>query len=274
MLKKRNKIQLVHYILLSIIGILFITPLIWMVFSSVDIHATQSIHVPRKISLSNFKTIIFDKEIRHSFWIGLTLSTVQSLIVVFISMLAAYPLSRYHLPGKKQFLLGILFLTSLPITAAIIPVFQVFLFFKIQNSLISTTIFMISVSLPYSIWMMKNFMDSVPVSLEESAWVDGASIMTGIRRIIVPLMLPGLCTIGIFTFTGSWGNFFVPFILISTPEKLPASVTIFQFFGSNGLVNYGQLAAFSILYTIPVIFLYIVAQRFMSNGFSLGGANK
>ncbi|MGG4404330.1 carbohydrate ABC transporter permease, partial [Paenibacillus amylolyticus] len=123
-------------------------------------------------------------------------------------------------------------------------------------------------------WMMKNFMDSVPIDLEESAWIDGASVWNGLRRIVAPLMLPGIATIAIFTFSGSWGNFFVPYILLQTPEKLPASVTIYQFFGSHGMVEYGRLAAFSLLYTMPSVVLYIFSQRYMSKGFSMGGATK
>lgn len=121
---------------------------------------------------------------------------------------------------------------------------------------------------------MKNFMDSVPTELEEAAWIDGSSVWGGVRKVVMPLMMPGIFTIAIYTFTGSWGNFFVPFILITAPDKMPASVTIFQFFGNHGMVNYGQLAAFSLLYTIPVVVLYIFAQRYMSKGFSFGGAVK
>src|SRR5699024_11316412 len=108
---------------------------------------------------------------------------------------------------------------------------------------------MSAAALPYGIWLMKNFIDSVPVSLEESAWIDGASMLVGLRKVVVPLMKPGIFTVLIFTFTGSWGNFFVPFILIQSVEKLPASVTIFQFFAKLGWLFFGHLAAFSLFYT-------------------------
>jgi multiple sugar transport system permease protein len=87
-------------------------------------------------------------------------------------------------------------------------------------------------------------------------------------------MFPGLCTVFIYTFSGSWGNFFVPYILLSTAEKMPASVQLYQFFGSNGTVIYGQLAAYSALYALPALFLYILSQKWMSKGFNLGGAAK
>jgi multiple sugar transport system permease protein len=155
-----------------------------------------------------------------------------------------------------------------------VPVYMVFFELKMINSLISTTLFLASTALPYSIWMMKNFLDDVPITLEEAAWIDGASTLQTIRHIILPAILPGLLVVFIFTFSGSWGNFFVPFILISSVEKMPASVAIYQFFGAYGTVQFGQLAAFSLLYTLPIAGLYILSQRFMSNGFSLGGSIK
>lgn len=273
-MRQGKTIKIIQYIVLAIIALLFLVPLLWMLFASVDTNAIQAVRLPTHWTLDNFKTVLADKDILRSFGVGLLVSGAQAILVVVICVLMAYPLSRYPLPFKKPFMLTILFLTSLPMTAVIVPVYQMFLYLKFQNSLIATTLFLVSTSLPYGIWMMKNFMDSVPVELEESAWIDGATVGQGIRKVVTPLMLPGIFTVAIFTFTGSWGNFFVPFILISSPEKLPASVTIFQFFGNNGLVNYGHLAAFSVLYTIPVVVLYAFSQAYMSKGFSFGGALK
>lgn len=264
----------VHYIVLSALAVLFLLPLLWMFVASVDPHAIQAIKVPENITLNNFKSIVTDPRLIRSFWIGLLLSGCQAGLVVIVCVLAAYPLSRYKLKFRKSFMTTILFMTSLPMTAVIVPVYQLFLYLKFQDSLIAVTLFLTASSLPYGIWMIKNFMDSVPLDLEESAWVDGATVLQGVKRIVAPLMLPGIFTVGIFTFTGSWGNFFVPYILIQTPEKMPASVTIFQFFGSYGMVNYGRLAAFSIMYSLPVVVLYAISQRFMSKGFSMGGATK
>ena len=117
------------------------------------------------------------------------------------------------------------------------------------------------------------FMDSVPVSLEEAAWIDGCSRFQGVFKVILPLMLPGVCTVGIYTFSGCWGNFFVPFILLSASEKYPASVMLYQFFSQHS-VAYGELAAYSVIYTLPSIILYVITQKWMSKGFSLSGADK
>src|SRR5699024_9890662 len=274
MIRKKHIQNALPYIVLSIIGIMFFIPLLWMIFASFDKDATLSIKFPENFSFDNWTEILGDIDILRSFVIGIFLSLVSSIILVIASGLAAYPLSRYHIKHKNSIILTILFMSGLPMTAIMVPVYQLFVFFNMNDSLIATMLFMAGSGLPYGIWLMKNFIDSVPITLEESAWIDGASVLVGLQKVVAPLMTPGIFTVLIFTFTNSWGNFFVPFILIQSTEKLPASVTIYQFFGQHGMVFYGQLAAFSFIYTIPVVILYFLGQRYMSKGFSLGGAQK
>lgn len=272
--KKFSSDKVIPYIILTFIGIVFLLPLLWVILASVDPNAKVSLQLPEKATMTNFQSVITDPANQRAFMIGLLLSCGQALLTVIVAGLAAYPLSRYQLKYKKPFMYSVLFMTALPITAVMVPVYQLFIMLKLQDSLWGTMLFLSAAALPYAIWMLKNYMDAVSVELEESAWVDGASVFTGLRKVVAPLMLPGLFTVAIFTFTASWGNFFVPYILIQSPEKLPASVTIYQFFGQYGMVEYGKLAAFSLIYTIPPVVLYIFSQRFMSEGFSMGGASK
>jgi multiple sugar transport system permease protein len=117
-------------------------------------------------------------------------------------------------------------------------------------------------------------MDGVPLDLEQAAWVDGASWIGSLRRIVAPLMMPGIMVITIFTFASIWGNFYAPFILLSSQSKYPAAVSIYTFFSQYGEVDYGQLAAFSILYTMPTVLLWIAGSRFLRGQFSFAGAVK
>lgn len=273
---KQRKVmyRVMPYTILTLIGICFILPLLWVLVASVDANAMQSLKLPKQITGANYADVITSSENQRAFLIGLFMSLGQAVIVVVLAMLAAYPLSRYQMKYKKPFMLTILFMTSLPITAVMVPVYQLFLGLKLYDNIFGVILFYVASSMPYGIWMMKNFMDSVPNDLEEAAWVDGASVFTGIRKVVAPLMVPGICTVAIFTFSGSWGNFFVPYILLQSPEKFPASLKLYQFFGQYGMVDYGSLAAFSVLYAIPAIILYILSQQFMSKGFGLQGGTK
>ena len=175
---------------------------------------------------------------------------------------------------RKPFLYTIVFSTGLPITAILVPVFGLFAHFNLVDNVAAVIFFMTATSLPFGIWLMKGFMDGVPLDLEQAAWVDGASWLGSLRWIVAPLMLPGIAVITIFTFVSQWGNFFVPFILLSSTNKLPASVSIYQFFSQYGSIEYGQLAAFSVLYTLPAVGLWVVLGQFLRGQFTFGGAVK
>jgi multiple sugar transport system permease protein len=266
--------RILPYAILTLIGLCFLLPLLWVLVASIDTNAMQTLKWPQRTTGMNYRDVLASGENQRAFLVGLIMSGAQALIVVVLALLAGYPLSRYQLKYKKSFMLTILFMTSLPITAVMVPVYQLFLNLNLYDNIFGVILFYVASSMPYGIWMLKNFMDSVPIDLEEAAWVDGASIFAGIRKVVAPLMVPGICTVAIFTFSGSWGNFFVPYILLQTPEKFPASLKLYQFFGQYGMVDYGSLAAFSVLYAIPSVVLYILSQRFMSKGFGLQGGTK
>ena len=138
-----------------------------------------------------------------------------------------------------------------------------------------TILFFATSQLPFAIWLMKNFMDGVPMALEEAAWTDGASSL----QTLVPDRAAadgpgGRGGDDLHLHRCMWGNFFVPFMLLLSPEQLPASVSILPSSGTDGTVIYGQLAAFSILYSMPVLVLYVLLARRLGGGFALGGAVK
>ena len=259
---------------LAIIGLAFVIPLAWLVLASFDRSATLTAKLPQPFTFHNYGAVATRSITGLPMINSVVLSTMSAVVTVAVSILAAYPLSRYRMRYNKAFLYGVLFGTCLPITAMMVPVYSLFVRLNLLDSTWGTGLFLGATQLPMAIFMTKNFMDSVPISLEEAAWVDGASAMRALRSVVVPLMRPGIAVVFIFNFVGAWGNFFVPFILLLSPEKEPASVSIFTFFGQYGAVAYGQLAAFSILYSLPVLFLYVLVQRFIGGSFLMSGAVK
>ncbi|SHE24497.1 MULTISPECIES: carbohydrate ABC transporter permease [Actinomyces] len=267
-------LKIVASVIMALIGVCFLIPLAWIILSAFDPAATVSISVPETWTLSNFTEIANVDETLRPLWNSLLISFGTAAITVVVATLAAYPLSRFQMRFNKGFMYTILFGTCLPITAMMVPVYSLFVSFQLLDSVAGTILFMAATSLPMAIWMMKNFMDSVPISLEEASWVDGASAMTALWRIVVPLMKPGIAVVFIFVFTGAWGNFFVPFVLLFSPEHQPAAVAIYNFFGTHGSIAYGKLAAFSIFYSTPVLLLYLIVQRRVGGGFAMAGAVK
>ncbi|MGI5458078.1 carbohydrate ABC transporter permease [Streptomyces sp. CA-249302] len=259
---------------LLVVAAAFVLPLAWVLLSSVDPHADLRVKVPDGLTFDNFDAILTSDITFTPLLNSLILCGGATLLTVVCAALAAYPLSRFRSRLNRPFLLTILFATSLPITAIMVPVYALFVRVDLIDTAQGVVFFFTASQLPFAIWLMKNFMDGVPKELEEAAWTDGANSLQSLIRIVLPLMGPGVAVVTVFSFVLMWGNFFVPFMLLLTPDQMPASVSINEFFGNRGMVAYGQLAAFSIVYSTPVILLYLLIARRLGGGFALGGAVK
>ncbi|WP_316782280.1 carbohydrate ABC transporter permease [Streptomyces sasae] len=259
---------------LLVVAAAFVLPLAWVVLSAVDPHAGLRVKIPDGFTFGNFDAILTPDITYTPLLNSLILCGGATALTVVCAALAAYPLSRYRSRLNRPFLLSILFATSLPITAIMVPVYALFVRINLIDTMQGTILFFAASQLPFAIWLMKNFMDGVPKELEEAAWTDGANSAQSLVRIVLPLMGPGLAVVTVFAFVMMWGNFFVPFMLLLSPDQMPASVSINDFFGNRGMVAYGQLAAFSVIYSTPVILLYVLVARRLGGGFALGGAVK
>ncbi|WP_328423277.1 carbohydrate ABC transporter permease [Streptomyces sp. NBC_00443] len=259
---------------LLVVAAAFVLPLAWVLLSSLDTNANLQVKVPDGVTLDNFDAVLTPDITFTPLLNSLLLCGGGTALTVVCAALAAYPLSRFRSRFNRPFLLTILFATSLPVTAIMVPVYALFVQVNLIDTMEGTIFFFAASQLPFAIWLMKNFMDGVPKELEEAAWTDGASSLQSLVRVVLPLMGPGVAVVTVFSFVMMWGNFFVPFMLLLTPDQMPAAVSINEFFGNRGTVVYGQLAAFSIIYSTPVILLYVLVARRLGGGFALGGAVK
>ncbi|MBZ4015637.1 carbohydrate ABC transporter permease [Streptomyces purpurogeneiscleroticus] len=259
---------------LLLVAAAFVLPLAWVLLSSLDAQADLKVKIPDELTLTNFDAVLVPDVTFTPLLNSLILCGGATLLTIACAALAAYPLSRYRSRTGSAFLATILFATCLPITAIMVPVYALFVQVELIDTMHGTILFFAASQLPFAVWLMKNFMDGVPKELEEAAWTDGASSMQSLLRVVLPLMGPGIAVVTVYSFVMMWGNFFVPFMLLLDPAQMPASVSINDFFGNRGTVVYGQLAAFSLIYSTPVLLLYILIARRLGAGFALGGAVK
>ena len=262
------------YFFLLLIGIMFFLPTLWLILSSFNATANMSIKWPKPWTIENFVYIIQKDGMLQGFGNSLIIAASVTAIADAVSILASYPLSRFKTKWGSNVSLALLFLTALPSSAMMISTYKLLINFHMIDSLLGVILLMSAGRTPYSIWMMKNFMDTVSVDLEEAAWIDGASRGQSVIHVLIPLMLPGFFTTTTYNFIGAWGNFYIPFIMLSDADKFPASVNIYRLYGMHGEVIYGQVAAYSILYIVPIFILYYFSQNYMSQGFNMGGASK
>jgi multiple sugar transport system permease protein len=253
---------------LGVLGIIFLLPIIWLVDAALNPNATQALTAPA-LSLSNFHAALVagaGGAIKNSLYLAV-LSTA-------VSTLAGYALSRRRVPFKGSILLIVLFLTGLPVTLLLIPIYQIFVRLSWANSPFYTSLVLSATSIPFAIWLLKNFIDQVPREFEEAAEIEGSSELRNLWKIVIPLSLPGILVAAILTFINSWGAFLIPLVLDANPGNTPGAVGIYQFMSANGVVQYGPLAAYAILFSAPVVLLYLICSRWLNGGFAFAGGVK
>jgi multiple sugar transport system permease protein len=258
-------------IVLVLLGGFFVLPMLWMVFASVDSNPDWAIKLP-SLTFANFTDVLGTAGALTAFRSSLILAGTTTVITTVLAVLAAYPLSRQHIPFKRAFMLAILFASGLPVAMLIVPVYQLYVYLGWLDSLYTTALFLAASSLPFAIWLMKNFIDAVPVELEHAAAIDGASPFRILRKVVLPLTIPGIAVTAIYTFINAWGAFVIPFVLNSNPDDQVGPVEIYNFMGSHGLFKFGDLAVFSLLFSLPVIVLYLFMSRYFSGAFNFSGA--
>jgi multiple sugar transport system permease protein len=256
--------------ILLILGLLFFAPMVWLIFASVDAHATWSVEWPH-FTFSNFATVFSGGDFR-ALLNSMVLAGVSTVIATVTGLLAAYSLSRRRIPFKGPLLLFVLFTSGVPLTILIVPLYQLFVTWN-ALTILPTAVFLAVTSLPFEIYLMKNFIDAVPTDLEEAARMEKASTFQVLRTVVAPLTLPGIAAAAIFGFVNAWGSFVVPLILIGPQSEQPAPVAIYGFIGAAN-VRYGDIAAYSLLFCVPVFILYAFSAKLFREGFVLGGAVK
>jgi multiple sugar transport system permease protein len=254
---------------LGLVGVAFGLPLLWVIFASVDQHAGWRIRLPN-VTLENFRSILTAQGLQpfaNSFY----LAAVTTVVATALALLAAYPLSRRYVPGKHSVTLLVLFASGLPVTMMLVPIYQMYAILHWLDSRFTTSLFLAATALPFAIWLLMSYINAVPMELEEAAGIEGAGTMRTLFSVVLPLILPGLCVTAVYNFISAWGAFIVPLVLDSNPDDQPGTVAIYQFLGAHGMIQFGQLSAFSLLFSLPVVILYLLTARSFRGGFAFGG---
>jgi multiple sugar transport system permease protein len=200
-------------------------------------------------------------------------SMIVSLVAVFftvvLSVLAGYALGRFNFKGKKAMMLTLLCTQFIPHTMMIIPFFLIFKNLGLTSNLLSLIIVYTTFQVPFNAVMMKGFVAGTPKELEEAAMVDGCSMLQAIFRVILPVLLPGLIATGAFAFIGCWNEFLFALILINKSSLFTIPVGLSFMVGEYN-INYGSLAAGSVIALIPAVLIFAYVQKYLVQGLSAG----
>lgn len=253
---------------------------VWLFFNSINGKPLYSIF-PDQLSLRSWLQL-FSKLPKAS---GMPVSVlpvlVNTLIVaggvmilsLFVCGLAGYAISRLEFKGKEMLMSSMLVLKAFPLLILLIAIYFVLFYLRLLNTFLSVILARTAMELVMGTWIIKGFFDDIPREIEESAKIDGSSLFTLWRKIMIPLVRPGLFAAGIMAFIGGWSDFIFVYTFIFDQSKWTLSVFLYSLIASQESVDYNFLSTVSIFYMIPTIMLYGFAQKGLTRGV-LGGAIK
>lgn len=246
---------------ITLVGFFFALPLLWLVTAPFDANPTLTVSWP-EWTLDNFALLAENRYALRSIGNSLVLGLGSIAVVVTLGSLAAYALSRVKIPGRDGLLYGLLLLSSVVTgTAAMVPLFQLMVQVGLINTQTGVILALSGGLLPTVVFILKDFMDSIPKSYEESARLYGARPHQILLHVVAPIARPGLSFVAVWTLVQVWGNFLLPYILLRSPEAQPAAVIMYTFYTESGQANLNLISAFSLVFSLPVVLLYFFVNR-------------
>ena len=271
--RKISIYQIVTAVILGIGVLVVLFPVIWMIFGSIrpisETFGSPPAWIPRDIKWDAYQKIIGNPNQLRYQWNTYIIALSTAFVSIGLGSLAAYGFSRFRIRGSGTILLSIMALQMLPGVSLIIPFYNLAnwagIFDTYTAVIIADTVF----ALPIAIWMLKSYVDSIPVDLEEAAMVDGANRLQALFKVVMPLMLPGLVGTATFAFLYGWNDFVFASILTDGPQLAPFTVAINNFFTQLGR-DWNAIMALNTIATIPLFVVFVFLQRYVIQGMTAG----
>ena len=263
------------YLILIILSVAVIYPVIWIVGSSFNegTSLASSRAIPKNFTLDNYIRLFQKTKYKTWYLNTLKIAVVNMIASVFLSGTMGYVFARLKFAGKKFGLMSILILQMFPTFMGMVAIYVLFLNFGLLDKPLALVLIYAVGQIPYNTWLIKGYLNNVPKSLDEAAYVDGATKFQTFTKIILPIMLPILTFVAITQFMAPWFDFILPNYLISSDEKRTLAVGLYRLINGQQNNNFTMFAAGSVLVAAPITILYIFLQKFLVEGLT-AGANK
>ncbi len=263
----------------SLLGasLIAVFPVFWIAISSFkgleEITSSTTLSIlPRNWTIRNYTHVLTADD--HIFltwlWNSLLVAFLTTVVGVFLAATAAYAFSRYRFPGYRPALTSFLITQMFPAAILLVPIYNIVVQLGLLNSKTALVLAYASTAVPFSVWMLKGYFDTIPISLEEAGRIDGLTPFGTFWRIVVPLSLPGIAVTSFFSFMTAWNEVaFANVILVASESyTLPLGLQTYVFQFAQDL---DKLTAGAMLVTIPAIVVFVFAQRYLISGLTRGG---
>lgn len=261
-------------VLAVLAAVSMVLPLLWMFISSLKTDA-ESFRAPPTLwpeepTVAAYGTVLTETPLpmfmRNSFLVAVATTIAVSLLAVC----AAYALVRFQFPGAEWLTRSTLLFYSMPPILLVVPIVQVFVTLRLVNSLLSLMVVYTALYLPVGIWLLRGYFIGLDKSPEEAARVDGAGRFQAFWRIGVPQAIPGIGTVGVFTFNAAWNEYLYASVLVQQPNSMTMSAGLATFVGEISIYSWPVLMAAGVMAISPVFVMFLFAQRYIAGTFGAG----
>lgn len=248
-------------------------PVLWMLASSFKSNTEIFAYPPRLISESfsfdAYRTVLTDPEQLRFFFNSYLVSTLVTIFTLAVGILGGYSFSRYDFKFKSHLNLIIIGVQAVPPITLMIPYFGLIVALRLYNTYWALILTYMVFTLPYAIIMMTGYFNTLPRDLDEAVMIDGGSSFVALWRVLVPISLPGIVSVGVYTFMLAWNEFLFALTLTRTNDMRTVPVGIQLLMGQHSF-EWNQMMAMSVLGSLPVLILFLIFQRYFIAGMSAG----
>ncbi|MFF8960055.1 carbohydrate ABC transporter permease [Streptomyces sp. NPDC014894] len=259
------------------LGLLFCAvmafPVYWMLLTAFrpasEIRSDPPSFWASALTLEHFRRAIASETFWSSVRASVLIGAGTVVISLLIGVLAAYAVARFAFAGRKAFVLVILSVQMIPLAGLIIPIYLLLSDAGLTDSLTGVILTYLVFMLPFTVWLLRGFIAAIPVELEEAAMVDGCTRAGAFRRVLLPLLAPGLVATSIYSLVQAWNEYVLAYVLLSSADKQTVSIWLVTFQTSFG-TDYGALMAGATLTALPVVVFFLFVQRRVAAGLASG----
>jgi len=226
--------------------------------------------IPDDASLEAYRTVLVEKEFLVWVWNSIAITSATAVIGVILSATSAYAFSRWKFPGRAPGLIFLLSTQMIPAPMLMVPIYILATKLGLTQSYRGLVLAYSVTSVPFSIWTLKGYYDTIPHDLEEAAFIDGASSLSAFWRIILPLSAPALVIVFLFNFMAAWSDYLLARVMIASERSLWTWVLGVRDFQSQFQTQWGLFSAASIMVMIPVVALFLYSSKWLISGLTLG----
>lgn len=249
-------------------------PFYWMIATSLkhdkEIYGFEATLIPQRPTLDNYTTVFRETPYLIFLRNSLAVAIGSTLVSILIACLGAYAVARLNFPGRALLARGLVFTYLVPTSLLFIPMFAMMSALRLTDSLHGLIIAYLGFDVPFCTWLLMGYFRSVPVELEEAARVDGCNRITALVRVVLPMSLPALVVVTFFSFTHAWNEFLYAHVFTSTTGARTVTTGLVNFM-SQDVFFWGPLMASTIMSALPPVLMFLLFQRWVVKGLTLGG---